>query len=44
MASDFGTFKKTSYPLLTRVGPNINSLSEFVISTLQWFRSVRTCV
>jgi len=40
MASDFGTFKKTTYPLLTRIGPSLNSLSEFIISTLQWFGSV----
>jgi len=40
MASDFGTFKKTNYPLLTRVGPNLNSLSEFIIFTLQLFGSV----
>jgi len=42
MASDFGTFKKETYPLLTRVGPSFNSLSEFIISTLQWFRFVIT--
>ena len=40
MASDFGTFKKKTYPLLTRIGPSLNSLSEFIISTLQWFGSV----
>jgi len=40
MASDFGTFKSSTYPLLTRVGPNFNSLSQFIISTLQLFGSV----
>jgi len=40
MASDFGTFKTSTYPLLTRVGPNFNSLSQFIISTLQLFGSV----
>ena len=39
MAGDFGTFKKRWYPLLTRVGPSLNSLSEFIILTLQWFGS-----
>jgi len=43
MASDFGTFKKANYALLTRVGPNFNSLSEFITSTLLWFRSVLIC-
>ena len=40
MAGGFGTSKKRDYPLLTRVGPNFNSLSEFIISTLQLFGSV----
>ena len=40
MASDFGTFKKTTYSLLTRVGHSFNSLSAFITSTLQWFGSV----
>ena len=37
MASDFGDFKKTFYPLLTRVGPTLNSMTAFVIRVLEYF-------
>ena len=38
MASDFGLLKKSTYPLLTRVGPDFNSLSKFLLAVLDYYR------
>ena len=38
MAGDFGEFKHSKFPLLTRVGPDINSFAQFVFSVLQYHK------
>lgn len=35
MAGEFGFDKQTLYPMLTRVGPNINSMASFVVNLLR---------
>ena len=37
MAGDFGTAKKSHYPLLTRVGPDFNSLANFLLNVLHYY-------
>lgn len=37
MAGDFGVFKLSTFPLLTRVGPDINSLARFVFSFMDFY-------
>ena len=37
MAGDFGTSKKDHYPLLTRVGPDFNSLAKFLLQMLDHY-------
>ena len=36
MAGDFGVYKKTEFRLLTRVGPDINSLAGFILEALKY--------
>ena len=38
MASDFGLMKKSHYPLVTRVGANINSLARVIFAILDHFK------
>ena len=37
MAADFATMKKSMYPMMTRVGPNFNSLTENILATFEHF-------
>jgi len=37
MASDFRWTEERPYSMLTRVGPNFNSLTDFIINTLHHF-------
>ena len=37
MAGDFGLLKLSTYPLLTRVGPDFNSLARFVFSVMDYY-------
>ena len=38
MAGDFGRWKTQMYPLLTRVGPDFNSLASFVMVMLKFYK------
>ena len=37
MAGDFGRYKSTTFPLLTRTGPHFNSLANFILTTMAHF-------
>ncbi len=38
MAGDFGVLKKSTYHMMTRVGPDINSLARFVFSYMDYYK------
>ncbi len=38
MAGDFGVLKLSTFPLLTRVGPDFNSLARFVFSFVEFYK------